>query len=65
MAPSQSPNYSVYGEDPFLNQINGSPVRTARLIKLAEEIDDPGEREAYVALFNDFHPSDSSNIRAR
>jgi len=49
--PSQSPNYSVWGEDQLLNQAKGSAAKVGNSVTLLDEIDDPGERKAYVALF--------------
>jgi len=49
--PSQSPIYDVWGEDQLLNQAKGSAAKAGNSVTLLDEIDDPGERKAYVALF--------------
>jgi tetratricopeptide (TPR) repeat protein len=58
--PSQFPNYSVWGEDQLLNQAKGSAAKPGNTVTLLDEIDDPGERKAYAALF---HKQDPQNRR--
>jgi len=51
-APSPSSNYSVWGEDQFLTQTERSAAKAGSSLTLLDEIDDPGERKAYLALFH-------------
>jgi tetratricopeptide (TPR) repeat protein len=50
-APSQTVNHSVWGEDQFVIQAEGSTAKAGSSLTLLDEIDDPGERKAYLALF--------------
>jgi predicted CXXCH cytochrome family protein len=47
---SQNSSYGVWGEDQLLTQ-NRSAAKAGNSVTLLDEIDDPGERKAYVALF--------------
>jgi predicted CXXCH cytochrome family protein len=50
-APWQPTNYSVWGEHQFLTRAQASTAKPGSSPTLLEEIDDPGERKAYSALF--------------
>ena len=49
-APSQNPNYSVWGEDQLLLQTQ-SATTAGKSLTILDEINDAGERKAYLALF--------------
>ena len=49
--PSQTPNYGVWGEEQFLDQLTGPQAKGTKPVTLLDEIEDPGERKAFAALY--------------
>jgi tetratricopeptide (TPR) repeat protein len=49
--PSQTHSYGVWGEDQFLDQLTSPPAGRTKRVTLLDEIEDPGERKAFAALY--------------
>jgi tetratricopeptide (TPR) repeat protein len=56
-APSQNPNHSIWGEGQLLIQTPYA-AKAGKAVTILDEIDDPGERKAYVALFQKQNPEE-------